>query len=41
MQQKCKANENISRHNPNKKQKQTLDKKSGKDPMQRGFMNTK
>jgi hypothetical protein len=34
--QKYKANENRSKHNPKKKQKQTINKKkSGKNPMQR------
>jgi hypothetical protein len=41
MQQKYKANENISRHNPNKKTKANIGQKSGKDPMQRGLMTTK
>ncbi len=37
--QKYKANENTSKHNPNKKEKQTINKKkSGKNPMQRGLM---
>jgi hypothetical protein len=40
--QKYKANENTSRHNPKKKQKQTINKNQVKrDPMQRGFMTTK
>jgi hypothetical protein len=39
IRQKYKANENTSRHNSKKKQKQTINKKkSGKDPTQRGLM---
>jgi hypothetical protein len=33
--QNYKANENTSTHNPKKKQKQTINKNSNKDPMQR------
>jgi hypothetical protein len=36
--QKYKANENTSRHNPRKKQKLTINKKSGEDHMQRGLL---
>jgi hypothetical protein len=34
IQQKYKANENTSRHNPKKKQKRTINNKSGKEIMQ-------
>ncbi len=39
--QKYKANENTNRHNPKKKQKPTINQKSGKDPMQRGLTTMK
>jgi hypothetical protein len=39
---KYKANDNTSRHNPKtKKQKQTINIKSGKDPTQRGLTTMK
>jgi len=41
---KCKANVDTSRYNPNKKQKQAINKNiyiSGEDPMQRQHMITK
>ncbi len=41
IQQKYKANENTSRHNPKKNKKQTINKKLSKDLMQRGLMVTK
>jgi hypothetical protein len=44
IRQKCKANVDTSRYNPNKKQKQTINKKiyiSGEDTMQREHMITK
>ncbi len=41
--QKYKANENTTKHNPKKKQKQTINKNhvKSKDLMQRGLMATK
>jgi hypothetical protein len=39
--QKYKANENTSRHNPKKKTKANNQQKSSKNPMQRGLMVTK
>jgi hypothetical protein len=33
---KYKASESMSRHNPNKKQNQPINKKKGKNPMQIG-----
>jgi hypothetical protein len=39
--QKYKAKENTSKHNPKRKQKWTINKKSNKDPMQKGLMITK
>jgi hypothetical protein len=40
--QKYKANENTSKHNPKKKQKQTINQeKSGKNPMQIGLVTLK
>jgi len=41
IQQKHNSNENTSTHNPKKKQKQTINKKSGKDTKQWGLMVTK
>ncbi len=38
---KYKANESTSRHNPKKKQQQTMNKKYGKNSMQMGLMATK
>jgi hypothetical protein len=41
IQQKYKANENTSRHNLKRKQKQNNQQKSGKDLMQRGLTTIK
>jgi hypothetical protein len=38
---KVQGKKNTSRQNPKKKQKQTINKNLGQDPMQRGVMTTK